>query len=281
MAVEILTRERLSAKSVEVVCLVTGEASAAAARTAAIAGTNTTENGLPRRTIDITVDEQDDQDGAGNQVYEVTVPYGTGGGGSDNSDLGVGDTRIVFTTAGGSVHITQSLETKNKYPAGAEDHEEAIGVDAEGNVTGTDILAGAFDFSIFKVINSTDLTTSYISDILSLCTPNPHTNNATFSHTDTDGRAISLSEGEALFIGCTNSPRGDGTDELRFDFKGSANLTDALPATGWTVVKDGWDHLWVRYEKDENAGRLVAKPLSAFVEKVYESGNFALLGLSS
>jgi len=206
------------------------------------------------------------------------VPYGSGG--SQTTDLDVGDTRILFNTLGGSTHITQSLETKSSY-GDAEDHEAAIGVDAEGNVTGTDILTGAFNFSIIKIVNSSDLTASYIGDILSLTTPNPHTNNATFAHADTDGRAISLEEGECLFIGCTNSPRGDGTDELRFDFKGSANLTDALPATPWTVVKDGWDHLWVRYEKDVDAvaNRAVTKPFSAFVEVIYEAGDFSLLSL--
>ncbi|MEM9108611.1 MAG: hypothetical protein AAGC72_01150 [Planctomycetota bacterium] len=279
MAHEILTQERLSAKSVEISVLITGAASASAARTEAIGATSPTENGLPRRLIDINVDEQGTQDGGGNQDYIVTVPYGTGGG-SQNSDLDVGDTRILYSTVGGSVHITQSLETKASY-GDAEDHEEAIGVDHEGNVTGTDILNGAFDFSIIKVVNASSLTSSYISSIASLNTPNPHTNNATFSHEDSAGRVVGGDEGELLFIGFRNSPRGDGTDELQFDFKRSDNLTDALPATAWTVVKDGWDHLWVAYKRAEDLAnnKIVTVPASAYVEKVYPAGDYSLLNI--
>jgi len=41
--------------------------------------------------------------------------------------------------------------------------------------------------------------------------------------------------------------------------------------------------MWVRYEdrEDDAANVLVKKPTAVYIEKVYEDGNFALLGIGS
>ena len=284
MAIEELRSEQLSAKTARKSYILTGYASASAARTALLAAAPTTFNGLSLRPTEVSVEEQETVDGSGNRDYIGRAGYGTPGGTRTPSpDLDTGNTRISISTAGGSVKITQSLDTVASYPnPGAADHDGAIGVTEQGP-QGTTILTGGLDITITKIVDSTDLDISYLNDIVSLTTPNPHTNNATFSHTDTDGRQISLAAGEALFIGMQNTPRGDGTDELRFNFKGSANLTDALPNSPWTIVKGGWQHLWLSYEKQENGvgadKRLVSTPIAAYVEQVYESGDFSLLGL--
>ena len=283
MAVTQLRADKVSDRSAEISYLITGESSATAARAAMLAVAPVSFNSLPKRTMDASVEEQESEDGSGNIDYLGRVPYGTGGGGSA-ADLELGDTRITLSTLGGSVHITQSLNTPHSFPANAHDYNGTIGVDGDNNVAGTDILTGGLDFTITKIVSSSSLTTAYLSNVLSLTTPNPHTNNATFSHTDSDGRAVSLSTGECLFIGMTNSPRGNGEDELRFQFKGSANLASALPNAGLGVIpKDGWEHLWVQYEKAEQeqggVKKIVTQPLAAYVEQVYPSGNFGLLSL--
>ena len=281
MAIEELRSEQLSAKTARKSYILTGYASASAARTALLAAAPTTFNGLSLRPTEVSVEEQETVDGSGNRDYIGRAGYGTPGGTRTPSpDLDTGNTRISISTAGGSVKITQSLNTEHTYGV-AEDFNGAIGVTEQGP-QGTTILTGGLDITITKIVDSTDLDISYLNDIVSLTTPNPHTNNATFSHTDTDGRQISLAAGEALFVGMQNTPRGDGTDELRFNFKGSANLTNALPSAGLgAIAKDGWEHLWLSYEKQEDgvAKKLVQKPISAYVEKVYESGDFSLLGL--
>ena len=47
------------------------------------------------------------------------------------------------------------------------------------------------------------------------------------------------------------------------------------------IDKKGWEYLWVRYEdaEDAAANALVKKPTAAYVEKVYEEGDFAGLGI--
>lgn len=278
MAITELTAERISSRSAERSYIITGESSGSAAKALLLLTAPDSYLGLPRRSLDVSVEEQDTADDAGQSDYIGRVPYGLGGG--QTSDLEVGDTRITVSTLGGSVHITQSLNTEHTFGI-AEDYEGAIGVDGDGGISGTDIFTGGLDFTITKIVASNSLSDSYLANILILTTPNPHTNDATFSHTDTDGRKVSLAAGECLFLGMTNSPRGNGEDELRFNFKGSANLSDALPSTPWTIAKDGWEHLWLSYAREEDgvAKKLVSKPISAYVEKVYNSGNFGLLSL--
>jgi len=281
MAIEELRSEQLSAKSARKSYLLTGYASASAARTALLATAPSTFNGLFLRPSEVSVEEQETADGSGNRDYIGRAGYGTPGG-TPSPDLDTGNTRISISTAGGSVTILQSLETI-RTSANAPDHEGAIGVTDQGP-QGTTILTGGLDITITKIVDSTDLDISYLNDVVSLTTPTPHTNNATFSHTDTDGRQISLAAGEALFIGMQNTPRGDGTDELRFNFKGSANLTDALPNSPWTIVKEGWAHLWIDHKMEDNTGSAADADLTAvathyYVERVYPEGNFGLLGL--
>ena len=47
--------------------------------------------------------------------------------------------------------------------------------------------------------------------------------------------------------------------------------------------KKGWEYLWVRYadEEDAAAKMLVKRPIAAYVEKVYEEGDFSQLGIGS
>ena len=49
------------------------------------------------------------------------------------------------------------------------------------------------------------------------------------------------------------------------------------------VDKKGWEYLWVRYTDSVNdtAKALVKKPIAAYVERVYEYGDFGLLGISA
>jgi len=89
--------------------------------------------------------------------------------------------------------------------------------------------------------------------------------------------------GECLFLGASGSKRGDGDWEIAFKFAASPNKNQ-FTVGGITIpAKKGWEYLWFRYEDtvDANAKRLVKRPLSAHVEKVYEEGNMAGLGIGT
>ena len=88
-----------------------------------------------------------------------------------------------------------------------------------------------------------------------------------------------------LFLGASGSKRaqvGEEEDwEITYRFAGSPNVTGLSigPISG--ISKKGWEYLWVRYadQEDTTAKALVKRPIAAYVERVYESGNFAALGL--
>ena len=62
-----------------------------------------------------------------------------------------------------------------------------------------------------------------------------------------------------------------------------------LRKTGLTVGditgidKKGWEYMWVRYAdaEDTTAKAIVKKPVAVYVEKVYDAGNFADLGIGT
>ena len=49
------------------------------------------------------------------------------------------------------------------------------------------------------------------------------------------------------------------------------------------INKKGWEYMWVRYAdaEDATAKVIVKKPVAVYVEKVYEEGNFAVLGIGT
>ena len=93
--------------------------------------------------------------------------------------------------------------------------------------------------------------------------------------------------GECLFLGASGSRRqqgqnpNDGDWEITFKFAASPNAVNLQIGTITVASKKGWEYLWVRYEdaEDDAASMLVKKPVAAYVEKVYEDADFAVLGL--
>ena len=45
--------------------------------------------------------------------------------------------------------------------------------------------------------------------------------------------------------------------------------------------KKGWEYLWGRYAEDAAAKAIVKRPAAAYIEKVYEEGDFAGLGIGT
>ena len=75
--------------------------------------------------------------------------------------------------------------------------------------------------------------------------------------------------------------RGSGDWEITFRFAASPNVTHLTIGDITGVDKKGWEYLWVRYADsvDDTAKALVKKPIAAYVERVYEYGDFSLLGI--
>jgi hypothetical protein len=88
---------------------------------------------------------------------------------------------------------------------------------------------------------------------------------------------LGFAAGELLFLG--GSGQGDIPTvagqrvkpiPITFKFAASENRTNIKVGDITVPSKAGWDYLWVRYEKIEDAGFVFPIPVHAYVEKVYE-----------
>jgi hypothetical protein len=201
----------------------------------------------------------------GGGVWEVTARYGK------REPKETGESSFSFDTGGVTTHITQSLITVNKYAAGggtAPDCQGAIGVTGD-SVEGTDITVPVYNFTETHYITDAAVTGAYKLALFQLT---GKVNNGTFK---------GFAAGEVLFLGASGAKRGTDDWEITFRFAASPNVTGLSvgPITG--ITKLGWDYLWVRYTDTEDENVLVKQPIAAYVERVYEQGNFASLGIGA
>ena len=190
-----------------------------------------------------------------------------------------GEASFCFDTSGGTQHITQSLQTiLKKAPPGktAPDFKGAIGV-THDSVEGVDITVPVFSFSVTRYISSAGLSSGYIGGLYQLT---GKVNSGAFS-VNVDGVVLSFAAGECLFLGASGAKRGSDDWEMSFRFAGSPNAPGLTIGDITDVNKKGWEYLWVRYQDadDDTAKALVKKPVAAYVEKVYEEGDFSRLGI--
>lgn len=199
----------------------------------------------------------------GGGVWECAVQY---------SEI-ESDSQFTFDTGGGTQHIAQSLQTVGGYAAAGEvapDFQGAIGVN-DDQVQGTDITVPVYNFTETHYIDDSLVTGGYKATLFSLT---GRVNNAGFK---------GFAAGEVLFLGASGAKRGFDDWEITFRFAASPNVSGLSLGSINGINKEGWQYLWVRFSDDEDASSstLIKKPIAAYVEQVYEYGNFAGLGIGT
>jgi hypothetical protein len=225
--------------------------------------TPTTYDGLVRQSI--TLEPQGVDSASGSGRWLVTVRYGPW------IPPQIGESTFSFDTGGGTQHITQSLATVARYPPStAPDFQGAIAV-THDNVEGVDITVPVYQFS-----ETHYLATAFVADVYKavLFRLTGKVNDAPFR---------GFAAGECLFLGACGAKRGAEDWEITFRFAGSPNVANLTIGSISGINKKGWEYLWVRYAdaEDTNAKVLVKKPVAVYVEKVYEDGSFADLGIGA
>ena len=185
----------------------------------------------------------------------------------------VSESQFTFDTGGGTQHITQSLATvQAKAPPGkvAPNFQGAIGV-THDNVEGVDITVPVYNFTETHYFDDLLVTGAYKAALFFLT---GKVNVAAFR---------GFAPGEVLFLGASGSKRGRDDWEITFRFAASPNVTGLTVGNIAGINKSGWDYLWVRYAdaEDTNAKALVKRPIAAYVERVYEFGDFSALGIGT
>lgn len=260
------SREYTKGKSLELLYEVTGTDDEAAVITAVEAARPATKNSLiagAPTAEPILIDTGT----PAMCVWHVTVPYTS----PDKPSSETYDSTFSFDISGETQHITQSIATIAKYPSGtAPDFKGAINVSDDG-IDGADIFAGSFAFGETHFFDDTAITSAYKLTLAGLCFK---VNNATFR-----GHAA----GTVLFTGANGSRRGTGKWEITYNFRVLENAT-GLSIGGITgIAKKGWELLWVRYkpEKDATANVITRVPEAVYVEQVYDTVDFAGIGIGT
>lgn len=250
--------------SAELTYTVTGSADDVAVREHLELNTPAEHGGLSRHTIDIEPVVVDSGSNTGR--WTATVRYAR----RQPIQIG-GDGEWTFSTGGGTQHITQSLGTVGSYAASgtAPDMKGAIGYDGE-RVEGVDITVPVFNFSETHRFAASSVTQAYKEALYNLT---GKTNNAAWR---------GFGAGEVLFLGADGSYRGgDEYADITFRFAASPNRSNINVGGINVTSKNGWDYMWVRYEDKTDGDNLVKQPSAVYVEKVYEGGNFAALGIDT
>jgi hypothetical protein len=213
--------------------------------------------------------------GAG--VWDITALYGkrqpSGSGSGDPGGGGMpGTTDIVsFDTTGGTRHITQSRDTISSHAPGtaiAPDHKGAIGVTPDG-VEGTDVVIPKFDWQYVKYWSPGSVGGAYLITLRELTGT---VNGAPFK---------GMAKGECLFLGASGEDRAGESVPITYRFSYQKNESN-VPVGDMTIPSvEGWQYLWVQYEtqKEDASKSLVQRPKAAYVEKVYNYGDFSQLGI--
>lgn len=202
----------------------------------------------------------------GADFWEAAANYST-------TELGeAGEIRFSCDMTGGSTHVTHSLGTARYAPSGASapDYYGAIGVGRKNEVEGVDITIPELKLSYSYQMPYSTLTLAYVRILYELT---GRVNNALWK---------GFAAGELLFLGAQCEESTQGTSSVTYNFAASKNATNIAIGSQITVAsKLGHEYLWVAYEdtEDATAKKTVARPLAAYVEQVYQYGDFSLLGL--
>lgn len=208
-------------------------------------------------------------DHVGGGVYEVKATY------SSRTDP-----EWTYETVGGTAKITQSKEVRDFWPTASEDgsvkdapdFNGAIGVDSD-SVQGCEVTVPVFRFTATVRVPAEVVTLEYLRNVYLLTGT---TNEAEFR---------GFPAGEVLFLGLTGTQRGAEKAALTFHFVASPNVEEYYVHGMGPVEKRGHDYVWFRYadkievDGDGNEVAVVKWPVAMYVERVYDEGDFTLLGL--
>lgn len=209
--------------------------------------------------------------GVGPLLWHVDVTYGP----YEKKEPEAGDFKWSFQTGGGSRHITQAISTTNRYPAAtAVDHEGTIGLNENLDVEGVDIPEAAFEWTEDRKLLLASYGWTYSQTVGDL------------TYTVNDAAFRGKPAGSVLFKGASGSQSAKDPLllELTYTFAYTPNITNKTVGKITGIAKKGWEYLWVEYKTvDAPAGKpkLPKRPSQVNVEKVYESGDFSLLGIGT
>lgn len=213
-------------------------------------------------TLRGTIYRQDVQvEAIGYALWKVTVPYGP-------RKKEEGEYTIDFDTAGGTVHITNSKETIQRYAApnqpDAPDMGGAIGVRGD-QVDGTEIVIPALKYTV-EFQHPAGIITQPQIKVLGRYTG--RTNSTKF---------LSYDPGEVLFLGCRGREGTNVPTSIVYEFAMSENVQNQAIGPILNTAKKGWEFGWISYQDRVDGNVPHKRPRWYYVERVYDEVDLATL----
>lgn len=244
----------------------------------ALAATTVIFDGLVRKTIKA--------DPQGGSIWFVNVDYGTidpqqaVDSQPPEEPVAPGANDLLgpafsFDTTGATVHITQSKGTRSKTDAGGTtlgavgnnytlDNERAIGI-TKDKIEGCDIHAPQFAWQL--EVQRANCTGQYLLALFAL------TGKVNYS-----APFYGFPIGSVLYLGASGRFTQKDRWSITHKFACSPSQTDLRVSSTIVVpLKRGWDYMWVGYEPATLNNQIVNKPVAAYVEYVYDDGDFSTL----
>jgi len=174
---------------------------------------------------------------------------------------------ISFDIAPAKFKIFQSFETVDAIALTGIPplFNRAINVN-KGKVEGVELGDAPFTFTLTRTRPVTTLAyIDYLSEI-QFCT-----NREPF---------YGCAAGEALFLGASGSAKAGKPYVIQYKFGRGKHKSYFEVADGLSFPqKRAWDYVWCLYAEDVDEDVLIKTPVAAYIEGVYESADFNLLGL--
>jgi hypothetical protein len=254
--------------------ILTGVLDRPTARIYAAGATPVIAGGLWRQNIEVT--------NVGHDIWDVDVTYGPYGKKEQQS----GDFKWGFDSTGGTKHITQGIRHVDGFFCDASmdgfdsnPYDGSINVNENNEVEGVDVIDKAFKWTENRQLELADFAWSYAQIIDQL------------TGTVNDAPFRGFEEGSVLFEGAQGqfSAKDPTVFDVTYHFNRSRPITDGGPGSTIgdsvhgikNIEKKGWEYLWVHYITVNGTKELGKKAWTAYVEQVYDSGDFSLLGIGT
>lgn len=200
-------------------------------------------------------------DPLGYKLWRVEIPYGP-------NPIDTGQWRLSFDTTGGTLSITNSIETITKYtaagaPKAAPDQGGALNVRGD-QIDGAEVVVPALKITA---------TFTHPQGVISL----PQIKNlARWTGRFNSTPFLTFAPGEVLFLGVTGDEGSDVQTTAQYQFAMSENLLGATIGPFTNVDKRGWEYAWISYRDAVANGSPVKQPQWLYVERIYRPVNLAL-----
>lgn len=207
----------------------------------------------------------------GNELYSVTVQWGSQDKDNNKEQPETGDIQISLDITGETSTLYQSkasrwydIKTKTEHPVKGDPLTLPIKM-VEGKPEGAEIISPSIAYSLTAYVEYIDSEwVRKASDLVGKINKN---------------KWKGFEKGEVLFTGVRGQqrPRGDWEMQLNFAIRQNKAIFETA---GINITElEGWTYVWVEYELAEGDDSVISKARKVHADRIYDYADFDDLGV--